>query len=214
MKFQNWVHSKKILLLISASSFFLFVLFSYLVARERLTQFDFDTTVKLQDNIPRRFDVPFSYWSDVGAFEVTIIFLIIFLLLFYRKWWAIATVGFFGLFHVIEIFGKNVVDQFPPPQFMLRTEHWFEFPQFHVRSEFSYPSGHSGRAAFISVVIAIVLWRSKKIPLSIKLCILGLVILYDVIMWVSRAYLGEHWMSDVIGGILLGISMGIIGALW
>jgi len=45
--------------------FFLFIIFSYLVKKDFLTQFDFDTTVRLQDNVSRRFDEIFSFFSEL-----------------------------------------------------------------------------------------------------------------------------------------------------
>lgn len=190
--------------------FVLFVFFSYLVAREFFVQFDFDTTVRLQDNIPRRFDDFFSFFSDIGSFEPSVLILLIILALFVRKIRAAFVVLFFAAFHFIEIYGKQFVDQLPPPEFMLRTKKIIEFPQFHIREEFSYPSGHAGRAAFICVLLFFLALKSKKLSRFQKMFIIAAIVVYDAIMFTSRVYLGEHWISDIIGGVLLGAALGIL----
>lgn len=203
------------LFLLGGGVFLLFVFFSYLVATEVLVQFDFDTTVKLQDNIPRRFDDPFSLLSDLGKFEVSIIVLVSLLVLTRKVLFGVMVFGLFGALHLIELFGKTYVDQLPPPEFLIRTHKIIDFPQFHVRSEFSYPSGHAARAAFLTVIAVYLILNTKRLTKLQKYVLIGAIGVYNFFMFLSRPYLGEHWMTDVIGGAFLGSSLALIStAFW
>jgi undecaprenyl-diphosphatase len=200
----------KLLLVISGVClFFIFVFFSFLVHKNIFTQIDFNTTVRLQDKIPRRFDLFFSVLSLVGSFEIVSVVLLV-LWLFLRKLRFVFVLFLFGFFHVLEIFGKAFVTHPGPPYLFFRYDIPFQFPTSYVQPGSSYPSGHLARTLFVSVILAFIIYHLKKLSKLQKQILYCLITVFVALMFISRIYLGEHWLSDVIGGSILGTSMGIL----
>ncbi|MDJ0338493.1 phosphatase PAP2 family protein [Cryobacterium sp. PH31-O1] len=73
-----------------------------------------------------------------------------------------------------------------------------------VTSDFgSFPSGHVANAATMAACLFIIFPR-------LWVGIAGAA--YTIVMLLSRTYLGAHWLTDTIGGLLLGAGIAIV--LW
>lgn len=202
------------LFLLSLVFFGLFTYFSYVVAKERVNQFDFDTTVKLQDRIPRKFDQIFSYFSILGSAEVTVGICVVFAFKALLKFKIKEILGWSMIVPatIAEVFGKSVLFHPAPPKFLHRGLLPTALPSFYVHTNFSYPSGHMTRTIFIISVILMLVFFSKQ-NYILKFIEITFLIFLAFMLALTRVYLGEHWLSDVLGGVFLGSSMGLFAAI-
>ena len=140
-------------------------------------------------------DVPALVFDSIGAGVVGVfvvpIAVALLLLLHGRRWaavyWVAASVLSAGTVQLLKhTFGRA------RPEDIL------------VVSDFgSFPSGHTANAATMAVVLGVVL-RRRWVWLA------GFA--YTVAMLLSRTYLGAHWLTDTVGGILVGVGMAVV--LW
>jgi len=182
-----------------------FVLFTIPVALGLFTSLDQNTTITLQNFFAVSFDTPLSFFSLLGSFELTTIILVFILArLGLKKSLVILTIFFLGI--GLELLGKIFLFHPGPPSLFFRYNLGFYFPSGIVQTGHSYPSGHSYRTAFLTLILAYLIAGSKKLSPRTKTWFTFAVGLILFVMLVSRISLGEHWTTDVIGGLLLGAS--------
>ena len=124
----------------------------------------------------------------VGTFVVPLVIFLL-LLAFRRPWgatyFAVASIVSVGLVQVI----KHTVGRARPTEILVHADLG------------SFPSGHTANAATMVVVLGLLFPR-------VWVWVAGGA--WAVLMAVSRTYLGAHWLSDTIGGLLLGAGVAII----
>jgi len=89
----------------------------------------------------------------------------------------------------IEFALKLALSHPAPPDDRVRTVALLPF--LHVPLANSFPSGHVLRTTFLVAI-------ARGVPGWISVTLVGLMV-------VSRIYLAEHWLSDCIGGLLIGL---------
>ncbi|WP_378147779.1 phosphatase PAP2 family protein [Cnuibacter sp. UC19_7] len=111
------------------------------------------------------------------------------LLVFRRRWAALYLALALAVSAGVVQILKNVVGRTRPPDMLVTSDYG------------SFPSGHTANAATLTVVFGLVFWR-------LWVWLAG--VAYTILMLLSRTYLGAHWLTDTIGGLLLGAGLAVL----
>ena len=142
----------------------------------------------------------FMIWMSMYGREVVWTVVIVFMSIFAgwkgKKIALILVISFLIIIPLNTLF-KNFFERPRPP---------VETQEIHIfqETDFAYPSGHASIVTAGALTLIILYRREKELILSIILaCEAALVC-------ISRIYLGDHYLFDVIGGILLGAGISLL----
>jgi membrane-associated phospholipid phosphatase len=190
-----------------------FLVVTWLVRADLLRSFDFSLTVLIQDHVPQKFDEYLNWFGVIAKFQIIVPLLIVFLLVFRRWILALSSLALLFVAHLLEIVGKEILFQPPPPFMFYRHPTEYIFPDLHTFDHSSYPSGHTMRIIFAAVTMSMVIWQSRQIPAWVKVFSGVGVFGVAFLTMFSRVSLGEHWTSDVLGGLFLGLMIASVNVI-
>ena len=217
----------KQLIIVACCALVLFGLLSKYEDRPALRSLDFAVTTKVQGKIDTSSHLRFTDFignlmegaTFFASPEFTVVVTLIYSAFFVydrksRRWnWKAITIPFALVAIVLlEIYAKSMVHHPSPPFSMIKNPTTM-FAKDYINEQFSYPSGHSARAIFMAMLVFVAIYRSKIIKKSMRYGLIAMLMLYVLLVSVSRIYLGHHWFSDVSGGLLLGASFGLF-VMW
>src|SRR5262245_29286331 len=108
--------------------------------------------------------------------------------------WAAVTLGGFKLVDVLKGFYDRARPEFDDP--------------FVFISSGSFPSGHTADAAMFYGMLAYLVIRATRRIGWFTLPVFALIV---ALIGFTRIYLGAHWVSDVVGGWILGLGVVALG---
>ena len=150
------------------------------------------------------FDYFFQYYTHAGDGLIWLPFVLY--CIFFRREYLIAAIAGFIISTVLTQFLKRVVY---PDELRPFTALSVEFP-IHIidgvtmRRVNSFPSGHTGTAFAIALILSLAV---NKKSWSVILPVLALLVAY------SRVYLGQHYVTDTLAGMVVGIVTAVLSFL-
>ena len=165
---------------------------------------DLEITVVLQRAASSALDWAANLNTLIGQAPVSVALAAILALALWRREpglaWAAAA---FLAVLVAGLVLKLAIVHPPPPEEFVRA--FWDPLGIHFPTPGGFPSGHVARLTFLALLAGGV-WRAPFARLA-----LGAVVAWT--LW-ARVYIGDHWASDALGGLALGVASGCAALLW
>jgi len=183
----------------------LFVTLALLVALGATRGIDLATTIAFQSVASDTLDVLVNWHTLLGQLAVTIPVSVLLALVAWRRFggWAwLAPLAILAT-GAIELVLKLALLHPGPPEEL--TREFFNPLGVRVEAPSSFPSGHVARLTFLSVVLAGMF--PSRAAWAAALAFIGVTLF-------ARIYIGDHWLSDALGGLALGAAVAAAAVAW
>ena len=138
-----------------------------------------------------------------GLGEGPMFVLVIIFYAFQNAWWRVGEFLAAGILSslLVQLLKKLLFAPSPRPMGII---HWSQTQlatNLELPLQFAFPSGHT-TTAFVFFTLTALHWRRPAIQVFAALCAMAVA--------VSRVYLMVHWITDVMAGAVLGMSIALM----
>lgn len=190
---------------VAASGATVFLALALLVAFGATRGIDLATTLAFQSVASDALDLLVNWHTVLGQLAVTLPAAALLAVVVWRRFggWAwlaplaiLATGG-------IELAFKYALEHPGPPDEFIRA--FFDPLGVRVHAPSSFPSGHLARLTFLAVLLAGMF--PSRAAWAAAVAFIGATLF-------ARVYIGDHWISDALGGLALGATVAAVAVAW
>lgn len=196
--FEKFIHNQKLLTAIVIALVICYAILSILVAHHPVPNLDVKISLWVQKYHTAWLDqlmLAISFFGELpySLLLVLLISGIFFKLKYKREAYFLLLILLSGLL----ILGlKNIIDRPRPTAFYVRL---VEINRFH-----SFPSGHVMSYLIFFGFLIVLMQKLPNVPRVLRNTIIAFSAFLICTIPLSRVYLGAHWFSDTLGGLILG----------
>jgi len=186
----------------------LFTLITLLVQMRLLTGADLAFTLAAQQLAGPLLDAAATVTGIAAASQMSILYCLVACLLLWCAGlgiWSLAPATFL-LGTVLEVVMKLTIQQPTVPEQFHRSAY---YPFLSVDLNGSFPSGHALRTAFFCTFVAVLLWSHGSRRWRLAAVAVGML---QLPVGFTRVYVGDHWLTDVVAGLLIGSALALLSA--
>ena len=174
---------------------FLILLFHFVInssCYETIISFDNKFFESINDFRSDFMTVIFRIFTFFGEIYIPLIIIICLFIFKKNKWYSFIQVGCYAIAGVITYASKLLIARPRPISALIK-----------IPSSYSFPSGHTVTSiVFYVILIYLLTYYSKK---EVRHSSMFLASIFALLIAISRPYLGVHYLSDIIGGMILCI---------
>lgn len=187
------------ILLLLAVMIISFIGLGFFVSANPVPAFDLNISLFVQQYHADRLDKIMLGISILGELPYSILMVLFVAILFYvfkykREAYFILSILYSGL---IILGVKNLINRPRPTEFYVRL---VEINRFQ-----SFPSGHVMSYILFFGFMMVLMNHLKTIPILTRRIISFISVFFMLTIPFSRVYLGAHWFTDTLGGLMLGL---------
>jgi len=161
---------------------------------EEIIQFDYDFFTAINDFRSEPFTSVFKFFTYFGNIYIPALIIICLFIFKKNKWIGYLQASSYLIAGIITYLSKLLIAR-PRPLVAL----------IKIPSSYSFPSGHTLTSIVFYIMLAYLLtYKSRK---EVRNSFVILATFFALLISFSRPYLGVHYLSDILGGMILSIPL-------